>query len=250
MVFTKEIVEIAAYLGAGIGVGISSVTSGIGSGTIADQATLALSRQPKSYDRLFGTMLIGQAATQTGGIFALVVALLLLFGGIDIVEGGWYRFAALLAAGIAVGLGAVGPAFGAGYAGGEACKSIGRNPRQSNILMGNMLIGQALSQSSSIFALVVSLLLMFSTPIQPQGASMATIIMKMAAYIGAGLSIGLGTLGPGSGIGFVAGKANDSIGRFPAQKASLIRTMFLGAAVSESTAIYSLVIAFLLIFAL
>jgi len=122
-------------------------------------------------------------------------------------------------------------------------------PRQSNVLLGNMLIGQALSQSSSIFALVVSLLLIFSTPLVLPNPTTAAVVSKFVAYIGAGLAIGLGTLGPGTGIGFVAGKANDGIGRFPRERAKIIRTMFLGAAVSESTAIYSLVIAFLLIFA-
>ena len=249
MTMTAEIIQICAFLGAGIGVGIASVTSGVGTGIIADQATLALMKQPKAYDKLFSTMLIGQAATGTGGIFSLVVALLLLFGGFDQGVVHLHRAAAMLAAGLAVGLGAVGPALGAGYSGGEACKAIGRQPRHSNILMGNMLIGQALSQSSSIFALVVSLLLIFSTPMVISDPTTANIVMKFVAYIGAGLSIGLGTLGPGSGIGFVAGKANDGIGRFPNERANVIRTMFLGAAVSESTAIYALVISFLLIFA-
>ncbi len=38
------------------------------------------------------------------------------------------------------------------------------------------------------------------------------------------------------------------LGRFPRERGAICRTMFLGAAVSESTAIYALVIAFLLIF--
>ena len=66
--------------------------------------------------------------------------------------------------------------------------------------------------------------------------------------LGAGLSIGLGTLGPGSGIGIVAGKASEMMGKFPRERKEIMRTMFLGAAVSESTAIYSLVVSFLLLF--
>jgi F-type H+-transporting ATPase subunit c len=74
--------------------------------------------------------------------------------------------------------------------------------------------------------------------------------MKSTALLGAGLVIGFGTLGPGSGIGNVAGRANDMIGRYPAQRKTIMRTMFIGAAVSESTAIYSLVVSLLLIFAI
>jgi len=74
-------------------------------------------------------------------------------------------------------------------------------------------------------------------------------MMHAGAFLGAGLVMGFGTLGPGAGIGYVGGRANDMIGRFPDQKSILTKTMFLGAAVSESTAIYSLVVALLLIFA-
>ncbi|MDX9869998.1 MAG: ATP synthase F0 subunit C, partial [Candidatus Cloacimonadales bacterium] len=64
----------------------------------------------------------------------------------------------------------------------------------------------------------------------------------------AGIVIGIGTFGPGTGIGYVAGKANISISKHSKDQGVITRTMFLGAAVSESTAIYALVISFLLIF--
>ncbi|MCK4695663.1 MAG: ATP synthase F0 subunit C [Candidatus Cloacimonetes bacterium] len=249
MVFSVEYIQIASYLGAGICVGIGAVTTGIGSGIIAGEGALAIMKQPKANEQIFRTMLIGQAAAQTAGIFALVVSMLLMYGGFDVVEGGWFRAAALLAAGISMGIGSLGPSLGAGYSGGQACKSIARMPKESNAIMGNMLIGQALAQTSAIFALVVSLLLLYSVPNQPAGISIGRIILKSMAFLGAGFSIGFGTIGPGAGIGFVAGKANDMMGRFPKEKPRIMRTMFLGAAVSESTAIYSLVVAFLLIFA-
>lgn len=249
MVFSVEYIQIASYLGAGICVGIGAVTTGIGSGIIAGEGALAIMKQPKANEQIFRTMLIGQAAAQTAGIFALVVSMLLMFGGFDVIEGGWFRAAALLAAGISMGIGSLGPSLGAGYSGGQACKSIARMPKESNAIMGNMLIGQALAQTSAIFALVVSLLLLYSVPNQPAGISIGRIILKSMAFLGAGFSIGFGTIGPGAGIGFVAGKANDMMGRFPKEKPRIMRTMFLGAAVSESTAIYSLVVAFLLIFA-
>ncbi|OPX28652.1 MAG: hypothetical protein B1H06_02815 [Candidatus Cloacimonas sp. 4484_143] len=247
---TVEHIQIAAFLGAGLCVGIGAVTTGIGSGIIAGEGAYGIVKQPKANDQLFRTMLIGQAAAQTAGIFALVISMLLIYGRSDAPEGGWYKAAAYLAAGLAMGLGSIGPSLGAGYAGGQACKSIARMPKHGNAIMGNMLIGQALSQTSAIFALVVAFLLMYSIPNQPEGITVGRILVKSVGLIGAGLSIGLGTLGPGTGIGFVAGKANDSMGRFPNQKSNIMRTMFLGAAVSESTAIYSLVISFLLIFAL
>lgn len=247
---TAEHIQIAAYIGAGICVGIGAVTTGIGSGMIAGEGAYGIVKQPKANDQLFRTMLIGQAAAQTAGIFALVISMLLIYGRSDAPEGGWFKAAAYLAAGLSMGLGSIGSSLGAGYTGGEACKSVARMPKQSNMIMGNMLIGQALAQTSAIFALLVSFLLLYSVPNQPENIETGKIIAKSLALIGAGLSIGLGTLGPGTGVGIVAGKASDMMGRFPNEKLTILRTMFLGAAVSQSTAIYSLVVSFVLIFAL
>ncbi len=244
-----EYIRIAAFLGAGLSVGIGAITTGIGSGLIAGEGAKALIVQPKANESIFRTMLIGQAAAQTAGIFALVISMLLLYGISEAPEGGWFKTAAYLSAGLAMGLGSIGSSYGAGYAGGQACKSVARMPKQSNMILGNMLIGQALAQTSAIFALLVAFLLLYSVPEQPEGLEIGNIIVKSLALIGAGLAIGLGTLGPGTGVGYVAGKASDMIGRFPNEKLKILRTMFLGAAVSQSTAIYSLVVAFLLIFA-
>lgn len=251
MEFTQETIQIAAGLGAAIGVGVASITCGIGEGYIAGIASRGMMKQPESRDSLYRAMFIGQAVTETGGIFSLVIGLLLLFGGFDVVEGGWLKFYALLASGIAIGVGSFGPVIGAGYAGGEACESICRMPKQSLTITGNMLIGQALAQTSSIFALLISLLLLYSTPLQAElpNITLQGIMVKSIAFLAAGLAIGIGTIGPGMGIGNVAGKACKMLGRYPRQRSFIMRTMFLGAAVSQSTAIYALIVSFLLIYA-
>jgi F-type H+-transporting ATPase subunit c len=73
-------------------------------------------------------------------------------------------------------------------------------------------------------------------------------IVKAAAFIGAGLAMGLGAIGPGVGQGMVAAKACEAIGKNPKEAGLLTRTMLVGQAVSESTGIYSLVVALLLLF--
>lgn len=74
-------------------------------------------------------------------------------------------------------------------------------------------------------------------------------IIRAAALLGAGICMGFGAIGPGIGEGFAAGKACEGIARSPENAGLLTRTMLVGQAVSESTGIYSLVIALLLIFA-
>ena len=73
-------------------------------------------------------------------------------------------------------------------------------------------------------------------------------LVKAGALIGSGICMGFGAIGPGIGEGFAAGKACEAIGRSPQDAGLLTRTMLIGQAVSESTGIYSLVVALLMLF--
>ncbi len=73
-------------------------------------------------------------------------------------------------------------------------------------------------------------------------------IVKAAALLGAGIAMGLGAIGPGVGEGYAAGKACEGVSKRPEQAGLITRTMLVGQAVTESTGIYSLVIALILIF--
>ncbi|MGB2967093.1 MAG: ATP synthase F0 subunit C [Phycisphaerae bacterium] len=66
---------------------------------------------------------------------------------------------AYIGAGLAVGLAAIGPGVGEGYAAGRACEGVSRRPDQAALLTRTMLIGQAVSESTGIYGLVVSLIL-------------------------------------------------------------------------------------------
>jgi|JRHI01.1.fsa_nt_gi F-type H+-transporting ATPase subunit c len=62
------------------------------------------------------------------------------------------------------------------------------------------------------------------------------------------LAIGLGAIGPGIGVGILAGAALNAIGRNP-EAEPLIRTnLFIGIAFAEAISIYALLIAFLIKF--
>ena len=58
------------------------------------------------------------------------------------------------------------------------------------------------------------------------------------------LAIGLGSIGPGIGIGMIGSKAMESIGRNPEATGQILVPMLLAAAFAEAIAIYALVIAF------
>jgi F-type H+-transporting ATPase subunit c len=70
----------------------------------------------------------------------------------------------VLAAGLAIGLGAIGSGIGMGTAIGGACEGTSRNPEAGGRILTTMIIGLAMIESLTIYALVVALLLLFANP--------------------------------------------------------------------------------------
>jgi F-type H+-transporting ATPase subunit c len=64
--------------------------------------------------------------------------------------------------------------------------------------------------------------------------------------LGAGLAFGLGAVGPGVGIGIIAGKAIESMARQPEMAGRLQTTMFIGIAFTEALALLGFVLSFIL----
>ncbi len=66
--------------------------------------------------------------------------------------------------------------------------------------------------------------------------------------IGAGLAVIAG-VGPGVGQGYAAGKGAEAVGRQPEARDTIMSTMLVGAAVAETTGLYGLIVAMILLFA-
>ena len=77
---------------------------------------------------------------------------------------------------------------------------------------------------------------------------MAEAIVKAVAMLGAGICMGLGAIGPAIGEGNAVAHALDGMARQPDAVGLLRTNMILGCAITESTGIYSLVIALVLVF--
>ena len=66
--------------------------------------------------------------------------------------------------------------------------------------------------------------------------------------LAAAIAIGVGALGPGIGIGILAGKALEAIGRNPEAAPKIQTSMILAIAFAEAIAIYALVVALIIKF--
>jgi F-type H+-transporting ATPase subunit c len=71
----------------------------------------------------------------------------------------------------------------------------------------------------------------------------------MASVITAGLTIAVGAIGPAIGEGRAVASALSSIAQQPDEKNTITRTLFVGLAMIESTAIYCFVVSMILLFA-
>ena len=69
--------------------------------------------------------------------------------------------ARLIAAGLCMGIGAIGPAIGEGFIGGKTMEAISRNPTLSDKLLPNMLVAMAITESTGIYSLVIALIILF-----------------------------------------------------------------------------------------
>jgi len=233
-------VKIASYTGAGFCIGLGAIGAALGEGYTAGMANQGLSQKPEQSGDIMKNMLVGQAVAESAAIFALVIAILLIF--MEMPSTNVLTAAALLGAGLSMGFGAIGSGVGSGFPGGQACLGLARQPAMASRLTTNMLIGSAVCQTPAIFSMVVALMLMFT------GFGDLPVSPTWAAFLGAGLSTGLAAIGSGAGGGLAAGACCEGIARQPESLGQTTTTMLVGQAVSQTPAIFGLLVSFILIF--
>ena len=74
-------------------------------------------------------------------------------------------------------------------------------------------------------------------------------LVGAVSILASGLTIGIGSIGPALGEGRALAQALSSLAQQPDEAGTITRTLFVGLAMVESTAIYCFVVAMILIFA-
>jgi F-type H+-transporting ATPase subunit c len=67
----------------------------------------------------------------------------------------------VIAAALAIGLGALGPGLGIGFIGAKAAEAVGRNPEASGKIQMLVILALAFCEAIAIYALVVALIVKF-----------------------------------------------------------------------------------------
>lgn len=79
---------------------------------------------------------------------------------------GWglYYLGKLLAAGLCMGIGALGPALGEGKIGAAAMEAMARQPELSGTIRTNMILADAIAETTGIYSLLIAIILLLVLP--------------------------------------------------------------------------------------
>jgi F-type H+-transporting ATPase subunit c len=220
--------------------GITSLAIGIASAIPAQAACHAVARQPFFAQRISGFMLMTQVITQTPIISAFLVSLFIKNqAGAIITVTDSLR---LIASGLCVGLGSIGPAIGLSAFAKAAVSSIGKNSKAYDKLLSFTFISEALIETPIIFCLLVSITLLFAVPY-----AITENIIDGVIFLAAGLCTGLGTLGTGISSGVTAAAACTQIANNTDSYNILSRTSILAQSLIETIILYSVILSLLMI---
>jgi F-type H+-transporting ATPase subunit c len=77
-----------------------------------------------------------------------------------------FAVGAMIAAGLAIGLGAIGPGIGQGRSVASALDALARQPDEADRVTRTLFIGLAMMESLAIYCLVIALIVLFANPLQ------------------------------------------------------------------------------------
>jgi F0F1-type ATP synthase membrane subunit c/vacuolar-type H+-ATPase subunit K len=226
-----------AEVGIALAICLSGLVIGLASSFPAREACMAIARQPFFADKILRFMLITQSIIQTPIIFGFIIAIFIRTQAANIST--IPEALTLVASGLCIGLGSIGPAIGLAVFAKHACRGLGINRNAYNNLMSFTFISQAIIETPMIFALLVSLMLIIlpSTPTMLSGI----------AFIGAAFCMGIGTLGPGIASGRTASAACHQIALKPELYSSISKVSMFAQGLIDTCAIYTFLIAISLI---
>lgn len=240
--FSQHAISLAsasAQLGIACSIGIASFVIGIVSAFPVQEACKSVARQPFFSQKIFNLMLITQSIIQTGVIFGFLISLIIYIKLpylISVNQG-----LTLAAAGIALGLGCIGPAIALSSFSSAVCKNVSVNKKAYERLLPFTFISSAMIETPLIFVFLIALVIVFFAP----ASSNFTVLAKMYA---AALCISLGTLAPSINSAKVASSACNQITIAPQQYSILYQVSIFSLGLIDASAVYALLVSLIIIF--
>ncbi|MCF7799692.1 ATP synthase F0 subunit C [Candidatus Babeliales bacterium] len=227
------------YSAIGLAIALGSFGTGIGQGIGAFGAIKALSRQKNGRDNIFRAMVMGLAFVESGIILALVISLLMLFGGgfkitmpIAIAE---------LGIALAIGVASTAISISSSFAVKSACTAMSVQPFFSQKILTLMLLSQSIIETAVVFAFIISLI------IRANFSESLTFLGGIKLFA-AGICITLGCIGPCIGQGVFASASCRSAGLNKNAYNKIFTFSIINQAVIETPLIFCLLISIFIIY--
>lgn len=229
-------------IGVSFAIGLTSLIAGIASSLPAQAACLSVARQPFFSNKILQLMLLTQSIIVTPNIFGFIIALLIniKIATVNDLNGGLQ----LLAAGISIGIGSIGPCIGLSLFAASACTAVGINRKSYSKILPFTFICEGIIETPVIFSLLIALLIL-NVDIICDGSALQGIALLSAA-----LCMSLSTIGTGISAGRVGSAASQQIGNAPDIYPIVSKVGLLALAMIDTFAIYGFIIAIILIYAI
>ncbi len=237
LVSSGNIYYAIANLGIIFAICIAGFATGYASSYPVRYTCLAIARQPFFANQIFNVMLLTLSFIQTPIIFGFIISLLINFQAAQAIN--LTDSLRLVASGLCVGLGAVGPTIGLALFSKEACYSLGVNRHSYSNIITFVFLSEALIETPIVFGLVTSLLLL--TRSYPN-SMLYSIVVILAA-----LCTGISNITPGISSGKIAATACKQISYNQSAYPLVSKASMLAQGMIDSFTIYGWIISLMLI---
>lgn len=224
---------IYGVIGIACAAGISGFCAGIASAYPAMASCISLARQPFLQTKILNLMLITQTLIMTPNMFGLIIALLIK-GQLAQAES-LTQALQLLASGLSIGLGCIGPSIGLSLFAYAACSALGINKKAYGKILTFTFICEAIIETPVIFSLIVSLMILTANMVP-------TPALQGWQFLAAALCIGLSTMSPGLNAGRTGAAACNQIAHHLEQYPNISKITLLALAMIDSFTIYGFLI--------
>lgn len=223
-------------MAAAIGVGLAALGAGMGIASGGAALSDSLAEAPETFSKGLVTVVLAEAL----GIYGLLASFMLLMRidspsllanappAIGVIPQGVLG----IAAGLAIGLAAIGAGYGIARAGASLCRSLTTSPEA----FSKGLVSVVLAEALGIYGLLLSFMLIMRL----EGV---TILSQGLMGLGAGLAIGLSCIGAGFGIAL----AGESLSRSVAEAPESFSKGLVSVVLAEALGIYGLLIGFMVV---
>jgi len=228
--------DACAELGIFAALAFPAFMTGITAAFPAREGLIAMVRQPFFAKKIMNFMILILVVMQTPVVFGFLVGFIIrtkIILGVPSAAAA----AQLVASGISIGIGSLGPSIGMAFLARNSCCAIGTNKQSYDKVFTLTLFGQAFMEASIIFSLLVSFMLLVSYPFVLVDHPWSFVLPLAVS-----LAIAIGTVGPGISLGRVSAAACKQVAEHPSLYNALFRMNFMALGIIEASVLYAFII--------